>query len=132
MEIKLNEATRNRPAGDRIIDAPFVLTNLQTVIDKLKAEDAWADNSRNAMTVFKSDGFTSVVIGLHKGESLNDNEVEALAFFQVLEGNVQLTMGEENVKTDAGKGELLAVHRELSYTVKATEDSFLLMTITGE
>ena len=132
MEIKLNESTRNRPAGDRIIDAPFVSTNLETVIDKLKAEDAWADNSRNAMTVFKSDGFTVVVIGLHEGETMGDNEVEAIAFFQVLEGNVQLTMGEEGVSTEAGKGELLSVHRQLNYTLKATEDSFLLMTLTGE
>jgi quercetin dioxygenase-like cupin family protein len=132
MEIKTNEATLNRPKGDRIIDAPFVFTNLQTVVNQLKQEEAWANNSRNAITVFKTEGFTIVVLGLRKGEVLNDNETNAMIFLQVLEGVIELQMGEDAIATRAGAGDLLSIHRQLSHPVNAIDDCFLLMTITGE
>jgi len=132
MEIKSNESTINRPKGERLIDAPFVTTNLASVIDQLKEEEAWSKNSRNAITVFKSEGFSMVLIGLHKDAVLTDNEATEVVCLQVLKGSVQLAMGEEPVLTTVEAGNIISIHRLLSHPVTALEDSFLLMTMTGE
>ena len=40
IETKYNEATLNRPEGERIIDAPFVFTDLGKYSQQLRNEDA--------------------------------------------------------------------------------------------
>src|ERR1700759_3805146 len=70
MEMKHNDATHNRPEGDRILDAPYVLTDFEEHIKQLMDEKAWADSDRNSITVFKSATITSVVTCLHKEAAL--------------------------------------------------------------
>ena len=41
MENKRNEATLNRPEGDRVLDAPYVFINIPEFIRQLKSEEAW-------------------------------------------------------------------------------------------
>ena len=41
METKRNEATLNRPEGDRVIDAPYVFMDLDQFILQLKNEESW-------------------------------------------------------------------------------------------
>jgi len=40
MENKRNEATLNRPEGDRVLDAPYVFVNIPEFIRQLKSEEA--------------------------------------------------------------------------------------------
>ena len=39
MENKRNEATLNRPEGDRVLDAPYVFVSLPEFIRQLKSEE---------------------------------------------------------------------------------------------
>ena len=55
MEAKRNEATLNRPQGDRVLDASYVFINLPAFIRQMKKEEAWGKNDRNGITVFKTD-----------------------------------------------------------------------------
>ena len=48
MPVKINDATINRPDGNRIIDAPAVSIDLQQFLTQLKDEKAWEKNDRNA------------------------------------------------------------------------------------
>ena len=41
MEVKANSATRNRPDGERMLDAPYVFTDIKATIDQLKEEESW-------------------------------------------------------------------------------------------
>ena len=61
MEIKSNHSTGNRPEGDRILDAPYVFSDIPTYLEQLKSEKSWAKNDRNAITVYKSDKITIVI-----------------------------------------------------------------------
>ena len=54
MDEKFNEATKNRPAGDRLLDSPVVLMDIPTFIKQLRNEKAWEENDRNSITVFKT------------------------------------------------------------------------------
>src|SRR5215467_12850390 len=108
MEIKRNDATLNRPAGDRVLDAPFVYIDTEEFITQVKSEEAWEKNDRNAITVFKTDNLTTVLSCLHKDAVIKDNTVDGIFQVQVLDGKIRVT-------TDAGdtemkEGEMMVFH----------------------
>ena len=67
MEIKRNEATFNRPDGDRVLDGTYVFVDIPSYIRQIKEEKAWEKNDRNGITVFKSENITQVITVLHAG-----------------------------------------------------------------
>ena len=88
MEEKFNEATPQRPQGDRIVDAPLVQINLPFFIEQIRKEKPWIDSDRNAITVFKTNGMRIVLIALHKGAEMIKHSAEGLISVQVLEGQI--------------------------------------------
>lgn len=54
MENKSNDATPQRPDGERILNAPLVKMNLYEFIEQIKNETTWKDSNRNSVTIFKS------------------------------------------------------------------------------
>ena len=88
MEIKYNEATVNRPLGDRVIDAPIVVIDLEKYSQQLTDEDAWKKNGRNGITVLKTSGLTMVLVWLHNDTELIDNNIDGHITIQVIEGAV--------------------------------------------
>ena len=71
MEIKSNQATGNRPEGDRILDAPYVFTDIPMYLEQLKSEKSWSKNDRNAITVYKSEKVT-ILVAVLKSRILRD------------------------------------------------------------
>ena len=126
MEIKRNEATYNRPMGDRVIDAPYVFTDIPTFIKQLKGEDAWEKNDRNGITVFKTNHLTLVVTVLHKGARLEENEIDGLVTIQVIEGTVTVTTPDGDF--DLHEKQLVNLHHCQQHSIEAREDSALLIT----
>lgn len=126
METKYNEATLNRPEGDRIIDAPFVFTDLEKYSKQLIEEDAWKKNDRNGITVYKTDHLTMVLTWLHKGATIMDNVLDGLVIIQVLEGKVDFSV--ENARTDLRERQVITLHSGIMHTLKALEDSLILIT----
>src|SRR5687767_3724208 len=100
MEIKHNDATRNRPEGDRVLDAPYVFADLPAFIEQVKDEKAWEKSDRNAITVFKTQGMTIVLSAMKEGAVIKDNTVNGFFTVQVLEGSVRLETLEGDTKMD--------------------------------
>lgn len=128
MTIKANEATVNRPEGDRIIDAPFVFIDTENHIRQLLEEDAWQKNDRNAITVFKTAGQTIVLCALHAGAELAHNEVKGIVGIQVSQGLVTISVA--GTDTDLRKGEMIVLHKNTPHSLTAKDDSFILITTT--
>jgi len=123
--MKRNEATLNRPNGDRVLDAPFVFVDIDRHVKQLKNEEAWGRNDRNGITIFKTDHLTTVLTCLHKDASIRDNTVEGLFQLQVLNGKVRVT-------TDAGDtemedGDLMVFHPNVRHSIVAAKKSSLLL-----
>ena len=59
---KSNDATPQRPAGDRILDAELVVLNLNQAQEQIKSESAWLNSDRNAITPFKSETYASFLL----------------------------------------------------------------------
>jgi quercetin dioxygenase-like cupin family protein len=130
MEIKRNEATLNRPEGDRVIDAPYVFMDLNDFIKQLKDEEAWDKNDRNGITIFKTDNLTSVLTCLHKDASIEENSVDGLFQVQVLDGKIRVTTidGDAEMK----QGEMIVFHPNVLHSIKALKKSTLLLQTINE
>ncbi len=126
MEIRRNEATINRPEGDRVIDAPFVFASLPSFILQLKKEDAWSKSDRNGITIFKTGNVTVVLTALHKDAEVIDTAVDGIMTVQVIEGAVRISTSEGD--TELKEKEMVAFHPNTTHSVKATMESVLLIT----
>ncbi len=129
MEEKFNEATSNRPQGERPIDSPLLLINLPALITQIKTEDAWNKNDRNAITVFKTKGMNIVLVALHAHAEMKTHTAPGTICINVLEGAIKFNTPDESLEILQGK--LLTLHAEIPHSVLATEDAVFLLTLCG-
>ena len=126
MEIKHNDATPNRPLGDRVLDAPYVFADLPAFTEQVKDEKAWEKSDRNAITVFKSGTTTIVLSAMKEGAVIKDNTVNGYLTVQVLEGNIRVaTLGGD---VDMCDQQLIVFHPGVPHSIEARKDSVLLLT----
>jgi len=130
MEMKRNEATLNRPEGDRVIDASYVVIDMDQFTKQIKSEVAWEKNDRNGITVFKTDNFTSVLTCLHKDAFIKDNSVEGIFQVQVLGGKVRVTTTDGDI--DMEVGQMIVFHPGVRHTIEALKKSTLLLQTINE
>lgn len=127
MENKSNDATPQRPEGERILNAPLVEMNLDEFVKQIKNETTWADSDRNSVTIFKSETMRIVIIGLHENAELKPHKANGVISVQVLDGKIEFTAGEE--KTHLEKGQMIALQENITHGVRALTESFFLLTL---
>ncbi len=127
MEERHNEATINRPEGDRPVDAPVVLVDIPDLIKQLKKEKAWDKNDRNAITVFKGDKLRIVLVAMHKKAEMTTEHPENIFSLQVIEGKVKLKTGEKTIEVK--EEELFVLHANIPYKIEAVKKSIFLLTV---
>lgn len=126
MEIKRNEATLNRPWGDRILDAPYVFVDLAAFTNQVKDEAAWEKSDRNGITVFKSAGMTIVLTALKESAVIKDNVVDGFLIVQVLHGTIRMETLEG--EGDMEENQLMTFHPGIPHSIEAKTDTLLLLT----
>jgi quercetin dioxygenase-like cupin family protein len=124
---KYNEATTNRPEGDRPVDAPLLFINIPDLIKQIKKEKAWDKNDRNAITVFKSDKMSIILVALHKKAEMTTERPENIFSLQVLTGKLKLHTGIET--TEVKKEEVFVLHANIPYKIEAVKKSIFLLTV---
>jgi len=127
MENKSNDATPQRPDGERILNAPLVEINLEEVIKQIKSETTWADSDRNSVTLFKSETMRIVLIGLHEKAELKPHKANGVISVQVVEGKIEF-IAEEQI-THLEEGQMIALQENIIHSVKALTESFFLLTL---
>ena len=128
MDEKYNEATAQRPQGDRTVDAPLVSIDLGSFIEQIRNEKTWEDSDRNAITVFKTNGMRIVLIALHKNAELARHTVNGIISVQVLEGQMIFTTDQQSV--ELSKGQLLTLHQGIPHSIVAIVETVFLLTLT--
>src|SRR5678815_5374532 len=128
MEEKFNEATPQRPEGDRPLDAPMVPIDLPAFIQQIRNEPSWKDSDRNAITVFKTNGLRIVLIALHAGAEMIRHTADGNISIQVLEGRIKFNTDEQSV--ELGAGQMLAMHGKIPHSVVAQTEILFLLTLT--
>jgi quercetin dioxygenase-like cupin family protein len=128
MESKYNEATRNRPEGDRAVDAPVITIDIQDLVQQIKKEKAWDKNDRNAITAFKSDKLSIVLVAMRKNATMTTEHPENILSVQVLKGRLKLQTSGKTV--EVGEENIFVLHERIPYTIEAVKKSvFLLMVV---
>ena len=127
MENTIIEATYNRPEGDREIDSPVLLIDIPDLIEQLKDENAWKENDRNSITVFKTGKMRIVLVALHKDATMKTERPENIFSLQVLKGKVKVTT--EFTSTEVEKEKIVALHEQIQYSITALKKSMFLLTI---
>jgi quercetin dioxygenase-like cupin family protein len=128
METKSNDATPQRPEGNRILNAPLVEMNLYTFIDQVKNEPTWTDSDRNSVTLFKSATMRIVLLGLHEKAELKPHKANGVISVQVLEGKINFITEHQNVLLE--KGQMIALQENITHSVIALAESFFLLTLS--
>lgn len=126
MDIKFNEATHNRPEGDRIVSAPFVFIDIENAHRQLLEEEAWQKNDRNGITLFKGESQTIVLTAFHAGAEVPANEIKGPVTIQVLQGSLSFYLGGEEFDMKAGN--IVALLPHLRHGFKANNESLVLIT----
>ena len=124
--MKSNEATLNRPEGGRVLDAPYVVTDINTAITQLMNENGWEETDCNGITLFKTDNLTTVLICMHTGSRIGENSIDGTVTLQVIEGEVELTADEDVVTLHTGQ--IVMLHHEVTHSILATEETVMLLT----
>ena len=126
MEYKRNEATRNRPEGDRVLDAPYVFIDIEAYIDQLKDEKAWEKNNRNGITVYKSDAMTVVITVLQKGNEIVSNTVDGNFTIQLLKGKAKVSTPDGDIELK--ESQMICFHPGVPHTVSAIKNCTFLLS----
>ena len=127
MQEKYNEATNNRPEGDRPVNAPVVLIDIPNFIRQIKDEKAWDKNDRNAITVFKSDKMRIVLVAMHKDAEMQTEHPNNIFSVQLIKGKIKLHTKEKSI--EMGKEQLFVLHKNIPYKVEAVKKSIFLLTV---
>ncbi len=130
MEEKHNEATMNRPEGERVLDDYFVEVDLPRFMKQIKLEQAWQHSDRNAITVFKTDNVSIVLSAMHKGADMIKQFSGDLMQIQVIEGLLRFETGSRSSLLSAGH--LAVLHKGYSYDLEAVEESVFLLILNHE
>ena len=125
---KSNEATPQRPEGDRLINAELIEVNLNAVKQQIKSESAWANSDRNAITLFKNDNLRILMIALHDGAEMKTHTASGVISVQVLEGGISFHT--EKKSSDLDEGEMIVLQAGLPHSVFARRESIFLLTIS--
>ncbi|MDP4131567.1 MAG: cupin domain-containing protein [Bacteroidota bacterium] len=130
MEEKFNEATRQRPEGDRVMDATMATIGLPSFIKQIKQETAWKERDRNAITLYKTNGMSIVLVALHAGAEMKTHTADGIISLQIIEGRMKFNAGDRFVELD--KGEMLTLHKGIPHNVAAIEETVFLLTLVPQ
>ena len=128
MNEKFNDATSNRPIGERTLEAPMVTINLSLYIAQIREEEQWKNSDRNAITIFKSMVMRIVLIALHKGAEMKKHTAAGIISVQVIEGEIIFTTDEQSITLSSGQ--MLVLHEGIPHSVLAKAETVFLLTLT--
>ena len=120
-------STRPHPESERPLHGPLQSFDLQEEVARLRAEKAWREGERNAITLRKGEGMNVVLLVMKAGDRLEEHAAPGPISLSVSEGHVRFEAGEETV--EAGPRNLLTCDAGVRHTVEAVSDAVCLLTV---
>lgn len=124
---KQNDATPNRPQGERPLDADYIHLSFAERIRQLKSEKAWQDRDRNSITLVHHPRMRVVLLALHKDALLKTHTSDGPITIQPLEGEIEVMVSEKPFTLRPM--EALVVDDQIPHSVLALEESVFLLTM---
>ena len=114
---------------DRPLSGEVLTARLPLLLDELRAEEIWDEESRNSRTLFKAQGLRVVLVVLGAGREIRSHKAESPLTLHVIEGQVRLRAGKEELSL--GPGAIAQLGAKVPHDLKATKEAAFLLTIGG-
>jgi len=123
-------STRPHPESERPLHGPLQSFDLQEEVARLRAEKAWREGERNAITLRKGEGLNVVLLVMKEGDRLDEHSAPGPMTLSVHEGRIRFSAADEEIEAEAGT--LLACDAAVRHSVEAVGDAVcLLNAVTG-
>lgn len=109
----------------RSLSAPLLRFEFDEEAARLRAELPYLEGDRNARTLVKTGDFPLVLVAFRGGAAFDENDQRGSVALQVLEGRVDVRVGESEVQI--GAGQVAVVSPEHPWTAVAVNDGLLLV-----
>ena len=114
---------------NRKLDGPLLVFDLPLLTEKIKQEDIWYTSDRNAITLFKSENLSLVLIALRVGAEIDFRRSENIICLQLLGGKIELQATNETILLE--QGHLLTLHENMPHNLLAIRETVLLLTVAN-
>jgi quercetin dioxygenase-like cupin family protein len=121
---------RHAEQGNFLAHGGLIAVDIRTEIARLKSEPAWANGERHGLSLVRGDGINVALMLLKKGATLQEHHTKAPITVHLLEGRINFVANNKPHPLTAGM--LLALDRAIAHSIKALEDSALILTVGGE
>lgn len=108
------------------VEAPLASFVPRAVLARMLQEEDWLKGSDRALVLVKTDWLRVVLRALHAGSVLPTHKADGPITVQVLTGRIEFTV--ETRTVGLREGELLALRAGLPHSVRALEESAILIT----
>jgi hypothetical protein len=105
----------------------LMVFSLTEEIAALRGEPEWAENDKNSRTLAKDVDFRVVLSLLHADSVLDENDGDARASLQLVEGAAELDVAGQTADLRVGK--LAVVDAGRPWKLRATSDCAVLLTL---
>jgi len=114
----------NRPLAD-----PMMTFRLESILQELRAEEAYGRSGRAARTLAKSGRMRITLVAMATGNVIGTHQADSPITLHVLQGHIRFkTNGQEH---EMSAGELLFFGPGDADDVRATDETALLITISA-
>ncbi|HEY8283500.1 MAG TPA: hypothetical protein VIJ28_03860 [Chloroflexota bacterium] len=120
--------TAERPGQEHVGLA--MTFDLKDELVRLRQEDSWRRNGRNARTLVKERNLRMVLIAMRGGIRISEHHTAGRLAIQVLGGHLKLDVPGQSV--DLHAGQLLALDFAVEYEITSHEESDVLLTLAWE
>jgi quercetin dioxygenase-like cupin family protein len=109
----------------RSLIAPLLRFAFAEEAARLRAESEYVEGDRNARTLVKAGAFRLVLVAFRIGAAFDESDQRGSVALQVLEGQVGLRVGENEI--EIGAGQVAVVSPEHPWRAVAVADGLLLV-----
>jgi quercetin dioxygenase-like cupin family protein len=109
----------------RALSGPLLRFELAEEAATLRAETSFVEGDRNARTLTKAGAFRLVLVVFRAGATFDENDQRGSVALQVLDGRVDVQVGEERI--EIGAGEIAVVSPDHPWKAVTMTDGLLLL-----
>jgi quercetin dioxygenase-like cupin family protein len=124
----MNSRETPRQRAHHVSD-PLITIDCLAELATLRGGDAYTTADRAAYTIAKQSGMRVVLIALKPGGRMNEHHADPPITLHGLQGNLNLTVGDQTVRVMPGV--LVTVAQGMPRSVEAIDESAFLLTIGG-
>jgi quercetin dioxygenase-like cupin family protein len=117
-----SEVRESRPLMEQLM-----VFSLSDEIQSLRSEWQWADNDKNSRTLAKDVDFRALLTVMHSGSTLDEQDGDARASIQMLEGRAEIDV--DGQLSELGVGQLAVIDSGRPWVLRATDDCAVLLTL---